>query len=86
MTSDTGDEESASTVIRNLDELMAAIECTDPAAIEDVLDVEADEVEVTDEGIELRVGTVGHMLNYPFQLSELYELIDEIESAQNEED
>ena len=59
-------------------ELLDHLDMTDPDGLEDVLDVEADLL-ITATGLELLAGRVGHVLDFPFRLTELYEVIEEIE-------
>ena len=68
----------ADDVVYGLPELLAHLDMTEPDGLEDTLDVEADLL-VTTTGLELVAGRVGHVLDYPFRLTELYEVIEEIE-------
>ena len=68
----------ADDVVYGLPELLAHLDMTEPDGLEDALDVEADLL-VTTTGLELVAGRVGHILDYPFRLTELYEVIEEIE-------
>ena len=69
----------ADDVVHALPELLTALGLVDLDALEDVLDVEAD-VMVTDSGLELLQGQMGHVLDFPFRMSELHELTDELEA------
>ena len=69
----------ADDVVHALPELLTALELADVDALEDTLDVEADVI-VTDTGLELLQGQMGHVLDFPFRVSELHELIDELEA------
>lgn len=69
----------AGDVVHTLAELLKALELDDVEGLEDTLDVEA-EVIVTDTGLELLQGQMGHLLDFPFRMSELHELIHELEA------
>jgi hypothetical protein len=68
----------ADDVIPDLGGLLAALDLEDADGLQDALDVEADLV-VTPSGVELLAGRMGHVMDFPFRLTELYRLVDELE-------
>lgn len=58
--------------------LLAVLGLEDLDGLEDTLDVEAD-VHVTPTGVELLQGRIGHVLDFPFRLVELHQLVDSLE-------
>ena len=60
--------------------LLTAVGVGDAAGLEDVLGFDGDEIQLESSGVHLRTGATGTGLVYPFTLSELYALIDEIDS------
>lgn len=66
-------------LIHDLPELLAAYELDDAQGVEDAVDFEGD-LTVKDEGIELQLGRFCTVLEYPFTLFELNDLVDELEA------
>ena len=68
----------ADDVVHTLPELLHALELEDADDLGDTLDVEADAF-ITDSGLELLQGQMGHVIDFPLRMSELHELSDELE-------
>jgi hypothetical protein len=66
-------------LIHDLPELLAAYDVEGVHDVEDVVDFEGD-VTVRDEGVEFQLGRRGTLLEYPFTLTELNDLVDELEA------
>jgi hypothetical protein len=67
-------------VIHDLTELLRKLRVEDRDELEDVLDFDGS-VDLMEDGLELRVGTIGTGLNYPFTLAELHSLVSEVETT-----
>ena len=68
--------------IRNLAELLAALDVEDVHTAEGTIDTDTD-VMVSDVGVELRVGRAYNLLVFPFTLDELDAFIAETEEEIN---
>jgi hypothetical protein len=66
-------------LVHDLSELLAAYELGDAQGVEDAVAFEGD-VTVKDGGIELQLGRFGTVLEYPFTLFELNDVVDELEA------
>ncbi len=70
----------ADDVLYDMPALLAVLGIEDPDGIEDTLDVEAD-VHVTSTGLKLIQGRIGHVLDFPFRVVELHQLVDSLEES-----
>lgn len=66
-------------VVHDLTELLVAFGYEGAREVEDLIDFDGD-VYVRDEGLEFQLGRFGTLLEYPFTLIELQDLIDELEA------
>jgi hypothetical protein len=76
-------------MIRNFDDLLAALQVASweevSEALDEACDLDADLAEDTDEGIVLRIGTLGLGLDYPFTIRTLWATLAELEGQVVEE-
>ncbi len=68
----------ADDVLYDMPALLAVLGIEDLDGLEDTLDVEAD-VHVTPTGLEFIQGRIGHVLDFPFRVVELHQLVDSLE-------